>query len=239
MNADSYIAIIGAKDEEIDEYSKHLHNLSATKWHDYVFLTGDLFGKKVVLTETGIGKVHAALITQKVIDEYKPTALIFTGLAGGLNNEFEIGDILVSNDLIQHDFRAHPQFPKYTIPKSNGKDTFHIFLPDKDLKERALSYKTTAHKVRAGRILTGDQFLSRSEMNKYAHLIEELHGDAVEMEGAAVAQVCTINQLPFVVIRTISDKADNNANVDFKAFLPIAAKNSIGMVRHILESLSV
>lgn len=226
--------ILAAFNQEVGEYESHLKDYKKIQWHDYEFWEGNLFGTSVVVSKSGVGKVHAALVTQRLIDVYQPKQLIFTGLAGSLNEKLEIGDIVVSRDLIQHDFIAHPQFPRYTIPRYNRVDTFHIFSADQKLVAKALKYQPTSHKVAEGRILTGDQFLTRTELNAYKHLTEELHGDVVEMEGAAVAQVCTINRLPFVVIRTISDKANEHAHIDFAAFLPKAASNSLGIVKAIL-----
>lgn len=231
------IAILGAFDQEIDEYKKHLTAYEETRWHDYIFWTGNLFGIRSVITKSGVGKVNASLLTQKLIDTFDPQYLIFTGLAGALKPGLEIGDVVVSRDLVQHDFTAQPLFPRYAIPCSNGQDTFTFFESDRFLRERALRYSPKNHKVTEGRILTGDQFLTRTNETAHIHLTADLDGDAVEMEGAAFAQVCVINKKPFIVIRTISDKADEKASVNFSSFLPIAALNSLGVVKNILESL--
>lgn len=235
-NMQNPIAILGAFDQELNLYKDHMQGLDEVRWHDYEFWTGNLFGQAVIITKTGVGKVHAALITQKIIDAYDPKYLIFTGLAGALNPKLEIGDIVVSTDLIQYDFIAHPQFPRYTIPRPNRKDTLSIFEATPELQQAALRYSPKSHQVVAGRILTGDQFLTRDQKNDHQYLTKELSGDAVEMEGAAVAQVCVLNHKQFVVIRTISDRADSQAHLDFDSFLPQAAHNSVGVVKTILES---
>ncbi|MBW7956111.1 5'-methylthioadenosine/adenosylhomocysteine nucleosidase [Patescibacteria group bacterium] len=229
-------ALLGALSEEVEAFKQHLKQIKHVTWQEYEFWLGELFGQPVVITKSGVGKVHAALVTQKIIDEYHPEAVIFTGVGGALNPLFEIGDMVISNELVQHDFSAHPLFPRYTIPRFNRTDTFHLFLADADLVRRAQQHTHPSQNVFVGKVLTGDQFLSRSQRAAHAHLTEELQGDVIEMEGAAVAQVCTVNQLPFVIIRTISDKADDNAAIDFDAFLSRAAENSVGIVRTILES---
>jgi 5'-methylthioadenosine/S-adenosylhomocysteine nucleosidase len=228
-------AILGAFNQEIDEYKNHLSEHQEVIWHDYTLWLGGLFGSEVIMTKTGVGKVHAALVTQHLIDTYEPEAFIFTGLAGGLSLSLEIGDVVVSKDLIQHDFVAHPQFPKYTIPSFDRQKTYSVFEATPDLRAKALAYTPSHHKVVEGRILTGDQFLTRDDLAAYHYLTDTLQGTAVEMEGAGVAQVCTINKKPFVVVRTISDRADLHAPIDFDAFLSHAATNSLGVIKKILE----
>jgi 5'-methylthioadenosine/S-adenosylhomocysteine nucleosidase len=225
-------AIIGALDAEIDEYVKHLKDLKTNRWKQFVFYEGHFARKRVVICKSGVGKVFAALTTQKVIDTYNPALIIFTGVAGALNTKLQVGDIVVADDCVQHDLDARELgFPRGAIPYTGHR----FFHSDKHLKSLAMS-APTQHAMYEGRILTGDQFLTQSVLKGYEYLTEELQGDAVEMEGASVGQVCTVNEVPFLVIRTISDKADENASIHFNEFLPVVAKNSFQMVDHMLKN---
>ena len=185
----------------------------------------------VLAARCGVGKVQAAMVAQRVIDEFKPDALILTGVAGALAPDLAPGDAVVARDLLQHDLDCTPLgFALGEVPWSGER----VFRCDEALVHDALS-ATTAHKLRAGRILTGDRFVTGSDRACHEHLRRDLGGDAVEMEGAAVAQVCVRNRVPFVVIRTISDRADGSAPEDFSKILPMAAANAASVTRRILE----
>jgi 5'-methylthioadenosine/S-adenosylhomocysteine nucleosidase len=191
-------------------------------------------GKQAILVKSGIGKVFSALVSQHLIDAYSPSAMIFTGVAGALNPAYEIGDVVVSRDCIQHDVDGLALgFSRGNILYTDLK----VFAADAALAAAALSATADGHKIHSGRILTGDQFMTRDEINHHRYLMDELHGDAVEMEGGAMAQVCAVNGLPYVVVRTISDRADGDAVHDFNRFLPVVARNSYAIVRHILSRM--
>lgn len=227
------IAIIGALDAEIEEFLKHLEQPVENRSKQFTFYEGRISGKNVVICKSGVGKVFAALTTQKLIDSYDPDYVLFTGVAGGIAPHLDIGDIVVANDCIQHDLDARGLgFPRGAVPYSDHR----FFRTNDRLRSLALS-TPSQHRLYEGRILTGDQFMTQREIIQYAYLTEELNGDAVEMEGAAVGQVCTVNEVPFLVIRTISDKADGEANVNFNQFLPIVANNSFRLVDFILKGL--
>jgi 5'-methylthioadenosine/S-adenosylhomocysteine nucleosidase len=225
--------LIGALDAEIDEYLRHLQQAQVRQWKEFTFYEGFLSGKMVVVCKSGVGKVFAAMITQKLIDVYNPAAVIFTGVAGSISPEIEVGDIVVASDCIQHDLNASELgFPRGSVPYTDYR-----FLPtDARLRELALS-APCLHIVHEGRILTGDHFLTQSEMENHRYLREELEGDAVEMEGAAAGQVCTVNEIPYLLIRTISDKADEKAAHSFSEMLPQIAGNSFSIVSHVLKML--
>lgn len=226
------IAIIGAMDEEIAEFLAHSDDVDEHKWGDFSFYQAKLSGRPVVISKSGVGKVVAAMVTQRIIDQYTPKAIIFTGIAGALADDLEIGDIVVSRDCIQHDLDLTP------LGFERGQIAFtehRIIKAAAELLEAALSYKAEHHQVRVGRVLTGDQFFVKSHLASHRYVVDELKGDVIEMEGAAVGTVAMFNQIPFVIIRTVSDKADQDAHLDFNEFLPIASRNSFGITRHILE----
>lgn len=231
------IGIIGAMDAEIAEYLSHAREDDQVKWSEFVFHRAAIEdagrSREVVVVKSGIGKVYAAMVCQKLIDLFNPVAILFTGVAGALNPTYAIGDVVVSHDCLQHDVDGRAfGFERGQLLLSPHK----IFTADATLKSSALKAEIPGHTIREGRILTGDQFLTRADLETHRYLIDEMHGDAVEMEGAAVAQVCTLNALPWVLIRTISDKADGSAAVDFEAMLPTVASNSYAVVRKILAT---
>ena len=223
------IGIIGAMDEETNA-----EDLYSEIWNGFEFHRGKMAGKDVLIAKSGLGKVFAAMVCQKIINTYEPEKIIFTGLAGALNKDLEIGDVVISHDCMYHDLETEALgYSRGAIPYTDYK----IFLADEQLKNLALETMLPNNKVIAGRILTGDQFMTRAKIKEFAYLTEELKGDVVEMEGAAVGHVCTVNQIPFVIARTVSDKADGEAGLDFNKFLDKAAKNSWQVVKTILNKL--
>jgi len=229
------VVIVGALDGEIAEFLTVLEKQKEEKWTDFVFYRGTIDNKDVVVAKMGVGKVMAALVTQHVIDVYKPEAIIVTGLAGGLSHNLEIGDTLVAEDCVQHDLNAISLgFKRGEIPYS----PYRILSCDKKLVELALRCAPESGKVVKGRILTGDQFITNRSLKSLQYLYDDLAGDAVEMEGAAVGLVATVNRVPFLLVRAISDKADSYAHIDFKSFLPRASRNSLHFVRFILRGLA-
>jgi 5'-methylthioadenosine/S-adenosylhomocysteine nucleosidase len=228
------IGIMGAMAEEIAEFLAHAELVDRAEWRGFAFYRIRMQGRDAVLVKSGIGKVFSALVSQHLIDLYAPSALIFTGVAGSLNPAYEIGDVVISRDCIQHDVDGRALgFARGNLLYTDLK----IFTADPALAAAALSATAEGHKIHSGRILTGDQFMTRDEINHHRYLMDELHGDAVEMEGGAMAQVCAVNDVPFVVVRTISDKADGDAVHDFNRFLPVIARNSFAIVKQILSRM--
>lgn len=230
------IGILGAMDAEISEFLAHATLIEKIQWHEFVFYKIKLHQTEIVIAKCGVGKVFSALVSQRLIDTFNPRCLIFTGVAGALNPDYQIGDVVISRDCMQHDVdgkalgfnRGHILYTDYKV-----------FTADVSLKNAALTntaLKQKGHQIWEGRILTGDQFMTRENIFQHQYLTEELLGDAVEMEGAAMAQVCAVNHLPFLLIRTISDKADGNAVENFNQFLPVIAQNSFSVVESILKS---
>lgn len=235
IKAPPRIAIIGAMEEEIGELQKELVDPKITEISSIKFYTGKLAGKNVVIAKSGVGKVNAALATHIAIDNFSAKKVIFTGVAGGLNPSLNIGDIVVSRDLIQHDLDItvlgykRGQYSKKIEP---------AFKASKKLVD--LAYKKAKNlfknrKVIIGRVLSGDQFISSPE--KVKELKQSFSGDSVEMEGAALAHVCFLSKVPFVVIRTISDKANEKATIDYPKFFKKVAINSKKIVVSMLKEM--
>ena len=227
------IGIIGAMSEEVQGIKKLMTDIEEEKIGTLTFYTGVMHDKDIVLLETGIGKVNAAIGATLMIEAFDVEEIIFTGVAGGVNEELDLGDVVISRDLIQHDFDTSAFGDKLgMIPRMDNP----IFKADDELIELAVNAgKKIKGKVIVGRVLSGDQFIASPE--KIAFLKKEFNGDCTEMEGAAVGHVCQVLDIPFVVIRTMSDKANSDAHTDYATFMRIAADNSVTLVNEMLSNM--
>ncbi|WP_022818711.1 5'-methylthioadenosine/adenosylhomocysteine nucleosidase [Fusobacterium russii] len=230
------IGIIGAMHEEIVELKELMIDMKERKISNLTFFEGKLYGKDIVLMESGIGKVNAAISTTLLINEYKVEKIIFTGVAGAVNPEINVTDIVIGTDLVESDMdvTAGGNYKLGEIPRMKNS----YFKPDSYLFELAESVAIKLFgekKVFSGRIISRDEFVASAE--KVKKLNEIFNAACVEMEGAAVAHVCEVLNVPFIVIRSISDKADNDAGISFDEFVKIAAQNSKLIVEGILNSM--
>lgn len=231
----SKIGIIGAMDEEISVCFDHLQDKKETILKTFTFYEGTLHGLNVVLVKSGVGKVFAAMVCQILIDKFDVDTVLFTGVGGSLNKDLEIGDVVVGIDAVQHDFDATPLgFKRGQISYTD----YRFFNAEKKLLDLALQAKLEKNKIIKGRILTGDQFFTQRDKEESKYL-EELEGDCIEMEGAAVAQVCVVNEIPHLIIRTVSDKADGTAVEDYNSFKDVVAVNSFKIVETVLRGLDI
>ncbi|GAA3407181.1 5'-methylthioadenosine/adenosylhomocysteine nucleosidase [Paenibacillus hodogayensis] len=228
------IGLIGAMAEEIEKIEQGLEDVVVAEKAGIRFQTGRFRGKSVVLCKSGVGKVNAAVCTQLLIDSFGVDAIIFTGVAGALDPSLDIGDIVISTECQQHDMDASPLgFPRGTIPFAETS----VFRADAALVALAVQASERleqGHTVQ-GRVLSGDQFIADRDTVRLLH--EQLGGACTEMEGSAVAQVCAMNGVPYVVIRSMSDKADGSANVNFAEFAAASADRSFRIVEHMVASL--
>ncbi|WP_274361581.1 5'-methylthioadenosine/adenosylhomocysteine nucleosidase [Paenibacillus thermotolerans] len=226
------VGLIGAMQEEIERFLERIGNAETITVAGIEFRKGDWLGKKVVLCKCGVGKVNAAVCTQLLIDRFGVDCVIFTGVAGALHPELNIGDIVVSTDCIQHDMDVTPLgFARGVIPYTEES----VFPADERLVETAFAASEALYpgKARKGRVLSGDQFVASRETVEL--LRRELQGDCVEMEGSAVAQVCRLNGVPYVVLRSMSDRADGSAHVNFEEFTKLASERSGSIVEEMLK----
>ena len=197
------------------------------------FLVGTLRGRSAVLVQCGIGKVNAGVCAQTLISRFETAEIVNIGVAGSLDARIGIGDIVVSTDAVQHDFDASPiGFRKGEIPYTG----LYAFPADETLRERARSAAAErAGEVRCfeGRICSGDQFIaSRARKETIA---SQFGGLCCEMEGAAIAQVCHLNKVPWVIIRAVSDKADDSEEMSFERFKEEAARRGAAIVLALAE----
>ena len=224
----SKIGIIGAMDLEVDALKEKMTVGRIVTRAKMEFYEGTLNGASVVVVRCGIGKVNASLCVQILADLFEVTHVINTGVAGSLNAELDIGDILISRDVIHHDVDVRIfGYPLGEVPQLG----IRAFPADERMAELAMELCGQVNPditVRIGRVVSGDQFISDGAVK--AHLIEEFHGDCTEMEGASIAQGAWLNDLPFLIIRAISDKADNSAEMDYPTFERAAAAHSAALV---------
>ncbi|HHW67493.1 MAG: adenosylhomocysteine nucleosidase [Epulopiscium sp.] len=231
----SKIGIIGAMEEEVTILRNQMQNKELKQIAGMDFYQGTLEGKEVILVRCGIGKVNAAICTQALIDHFHAQYIINTGVAGAIYEKLDIGDIVISSDCVQHDFDTSVfGDPLGTIPRMDES----FFKGDSKLIELASQCaKNLPSKpnVYVGRVASGDQFIS--SLKQKQTIWDNFNAYCAEMEGAAIAHACYLNKIPFVIIRSISDKADHSADVNFQEFVKEAAKNSNEMILEILKSI--
>ena len=226
------IGIIGAMEEEVAVLKESMDIEKVVEYASMQFYKGVLCGKKVVVVRSGIGKVNAAVCTQILADKFNVDILINTGIAGSLDAAIDIGDMVISTDLVEHDMDASIfGDPVGQIPRM---DTFS-FPADRELVKKAVQANTEANpdiKTFTGRIVSGDQFVSSAEMKD--KLVRLFDAKCTEMEGAAIAHTAYLNKISCVIIRAISDKADSSATMDYPTFEKQAIKHSVKLVRNLL-----
>ena len=199
------------------------------------FYTGKLMGKEVVIVRSGIGKVNAAICTQMLVDLFEIDYVVNTGIAGSLNAAIDIGDIVLSTDAVQHDMDVSALGdPVGTIPRL-AESYFKADEALVKIAQEAAAESQEEYKVMLGRVASGDQFIGTKEGKE--RIKKYVQGDCAEMEGAAIAHACWLNRIPFVVIRAISDSADEQAEMAFDQFVLLAAKRSSELVEKMLEKM--
>ena len=226
------IGIIGAMKEEVEFLVRDMDFKRKDVKAKMEFNLGVIHNKNVVVVTSGIGKVNAAVCTQILIDDFNVDYVINVGIAGGTVDNIYPGDVVIGENLVQHDMDVSGFGEKLgQIPRL---DTFD-FKCDATLiqyaKESCKDIK--GHNYFAGRIVSGDQFIA--DASKIKWLNSEFECLACEMEGASIAQVCYLNEIPFIVIRSISDNASNGAHMEYDKFKDIAVENSTNILNDMLK----
>ena len=229
------IGIIGAMEEEVAVLKQEMNIEETVDYASMRFCKGTLCGKNVVIVRSGIGKVNAAICAQVLADRFNVDILINTGIAGSLDATIDIGDMVISTDLVEHDMDATIfGDPLGQVPRM---DTFS-FPAAASLIEKAVAANEEANpdiKTFTGRIVSGDQFVSSAEVKE--KLVKNFGGKCTEMEGAAIAHAAYLNKISCVIIRAISDKADNSATMDYPTFEKKAIEHSVRLVRNLLPRI--
>ena len=247
----SVTAILGAFEREVTLIEDQVKERRDHEIEGIRFVSGKLHGRQVVVTWTGVGKVNAAMTTTLLIEHYKPERIIFTGIAGAANPELQPGDIVIATKTAHHDMgTVWPEglFCRGVKSRLDGFENPVFFRADPELvklaehaSDRASfeSIKTPKGerepKIMRGVVVTGDSFIASTD--KCAELRKKLEADAVEMEGAAVAQLCFQREIPCLVIRSISDNADEGAVLDKQMFYIMAARNYASLVAEMVGLL--
>lgn len=214
--------IIAAMQEEMQEIKKIMTEIKERKIYELNFITGIIKNKEVVLVESGVGKVNAARTTQILIDNFELDEIINVGSAGAVNSELNIGDIVIGKKLVQHDF----DITAFGHPKGYISNVGEYVESDSKLIEKMeqviLKLKKDEYKIKIGAIVSGDIFCTEVKMKE--KIRNKFNAEAVEMEGAAIAQVCKLDNIPFIIIRSISDTPNGSNNITFDQFLVKASK---------------
>lgn len=224
--------LIGAMDEEIAFLQEQMNDKTEHHIANRLFIEGNLNGCDVVLLQSGIGKVNAAMATTILMERFQPDAVINTGTAGGFSDTLSVGDIVISDEVVHHDVDAtafgyeHGQVPR--MPARFKADATLMERTKRVVEQIDLYYEI-------GLIATGDSFMSdETKIKQVKALFPEML--AAEMEGAAIAQVCHQYETPFIIIRAISDVAGKDSPVTFEQFLQQSAKNAAEMILRLLDS---
>ena len=229
------IGIIGAMEDEVAQLKKNMEIEETTEVASLSFCRGKLSGREVVVVRSGIGKVNAAICTQILVDQFHVDVIINTGIAGSLDAEIDIGDIVISTDAVEHDMDASifgdpigqiPQMDTFSFPADES-----LVKLAKEVNEKA---NPDVH-TWIGRGVSGDQFVSSGE--KKEQLIRVFDAKSTEMEGAAIAHAAYLNKISCVIIRAISDKADNSAVVDYPAFEAAAIRHSVRLIEALVSEI--
>ncbi len=226
------LAIMGAMQEEIEPLLANFENINIVEYANNKFYEVSYNGLEIVIAYSKIGKVFASLTASTMIEKFGCDILLFSGVAGGINPKLQIGDLIIADKLCQHDLDITAfGHPHGFVPE--GK----VFVEtSKVLRDLAIKVaKENGLKVIVGTIATGDQFVHSTERKEFIE--NTFNADALEMEGASVAVVCDALNVPFFILRAISDSADMDAGFDFDEFLKSSAKNSADYLVKIIKEL--
>ncbi len=226
------IAIMGAMPEEVEPLVARLDNVNEVLYADNTFYMGEYRGKEIVVAYSKIGKVFAALTAATLIEKFECEMVLFTGVAGAISDELKIGDLIVADGLCQHDL----DITAFGHPHGYVPEGAVCIWADPGLREIAkkVAYDQKVE-IKEGVIATGDQFVADPERKNW--IGETFKADALEMEGAAVAVVCSALDVPFFILRAISDSADMDAGFDFDAFLKSSARVSADFVMAMVRKI--
>lgn len=229
------IGIIGAMDEEVEQIVAAMDITKEESKAGMNFRAGTLNGKDVCVVRSGIGKCNAAACTQILVDDFNADYIINTGIAGSLNAKIDIADIVISNDVLHHDVDATGF--GYELGQIPRMDTLSFKADERLVKlaSEAVAKVLPEIKGYVGRVVSGDQFVSDREVKD--RIESTFHGYCTEMEGAAIAQVSYINKVPFLILRAISDKADDSATIDYPTFEKQAIANSVKLLKELVANI--
>lgn len=219
----SKIAIITAMEEELEAIKNKFIEVEKKELRELIYYEGKTSEKEYILIKCGVGKVNAARVTQILIDNFDIEYIMNVGIAGALNDKLEIGDIVIGEKLVQHDF----DITAFGHEKGYITDTGRVFQSNENLIKK-YSKKNSDYNIIIGTIASGDIFCNQVAMKE--KIRSKFGADCVEMEGAAIAQVAILNKIPFIVIRSISDKPNGRNHIDIEKFINMASKRCADLV---------
>lgn len=225
--------IIAAMNEEMQEIKNIMTNFEEIKIYELIFIKGNINNTNILLVEAGVGKVNAARVTQILIDKFDVDAIINVGSAGSAKDELKIGDIVIGKKLVQHDF----DITAFGHPKGYISNVGQFIECDKKLiKQMENTIKNVSNNeymIKIGTIASGDIFCTEAKMKN--KIREKFDADAIEMEGAAISQICMLDNIPCIVIRSISDSPNGNNEITFDEFLSLASKRCAIIIKEFLK----
>lgn len=222
-----HIGIIVATTEELEAIKKIMTELETKVIYNLFFYKGKIKNNNYILVQCGVGKVNAARTTQILTDNFNLQYIINVGVAGGLNNNLQIGDIVIGKNLVQHDF----DITAFGHEKGYITDTGKIFKSDETLVTKFEKINIDDTKIITGTIASGDIFVQDIKMKE--KIYKKFNCDCVEMEGAAIGQVCFLNKLPFIVIRAISDIPNEKNHIEYEKFVKMASEKCAKIIKQI------
>ena len=227
------IGIIAAESKEMNEIKKLMKNIEEKDLFNLQFFTGIIEEAECVLVECGEGKVNAARTTQIMIDNFKIDKLVNVGSAGAINEDLNVKDVVIADKLVQYDFDISGLGYEKGEICNIGKYIYCDKTLVEECKKAIENIENESYKVVIGTIATADSFCDKPEIAKMVR--KEFNAECVEMEGAAVAQVCYLDKIPFLVIRGISDTPNGNNKIDFRKYLEIASKQSAKILQNLIN----
>lgn len=227
------IGIIAAESKEMNEIKKLMKNIEEKDLFNLQFFTGIIEETECVLVECGEGKVNAARTTQVMIDNFKIDKLVNVGSAGAINEDLNVKDVVIADKLVQYDFDISGLGYEKGEICNIGKYIYCDKTLVEECKKAIENIENESYKVVIGTIATADSFCDKPEIAKMVR--KEFNAECVEMEGAAVAQVCYLDKIPFLVIRGISDTPNGNNKIDFRKYLEIASKQSAKILQNLIN----
>ncbi len=226
------VGIIGAMKVEVENLKKLISNCTVENISNIEYYKGQLFNNDVVVAQSGVGKVNAAICTQTMILKYSPDLIINIGVAGSINKKSSMGDVVIATGVIQHDVDTSAVGDP--IGMISGINLVNIPCSENVVDAlKNVAEKMHSFKVYTGIIASGDQFLNSQSKTEW--ISEFFNAIACEMESGSIGQVCYINNIEFGIIRAISDNGDNNSGIDYNEFVQTAAKNSIDLIANFLK----
>ena len=224
---DNMIGIITAEEKELNAIKEIMKNIEEVVIYEKIFYKGLIENKQVVTVKSNVGKVNSARVTQMLIDKFNPSLVINVGTAGSVDNSLDIGDVIVAQKLVQSDFDVTP-FGRQLGEIENIGEYIEV---DKQLLNLFNDMDVTI-----GCIATADKFVvDIEEKNNIRNTFNAL---CVEMEGASIAQVCYLDKIPFIAIRSITDKLDGSSKIDFEIFLELSSKKASNILKEVLKKIN-